>query len=577
MNRFNLKQIYSNIAIVCFFLVMTTITFASPPHPVIRDGVAAGKITVPYFMANIDEMHQKGICVGDHSMIKKESINGIVSSNPPVLGQFKILCILVEFSDKPAQVEGEFFDSLLFGSNGNSVRAYYDEISYGQLDLVTVNLPSSIGWVEAPQTYEYYTNNQNGTGAYPQNTQKLCEDLVDAIDNTIDFSNYDNDGDGNVDCLIIAHSGQGAEYTGNNYDIWSHKWSIAPRIKDGVIITSYTLQSEYWRNPNDMTIGVFSHELGHGFGLDDLYDYDATQSRGIGYWGIMAYGCWLGPNGLGSSPSHPCAFNRIKMGFAESIIVEADISEQQIEQVETSGNIYRLWTGGNISNEYFLVENRQPVGFDSYLPESGLMIWHIDENMTSNDYEWYPGKDSTKHYQVALEQADGHYDLEVKYNFGDEGDPFPGERNNFNFNAVSSPSSNSYTDGVSYIMVNNISYSDSIMQADFTIGFSSNDPDPEDPPQLPTSIELMQNYPNPFNPTTSINYTISNNSAVQLDIFNIKGQKVSTLVNEQKDPGTYNVEWNGTNSSGTNVSSGIYLYRLTSEDIINTKKMVLLR
>ncbi len=572
------KYTYYTIAIVCFFFVMTTLTFACPPHPDIRDGVAAGKIAVPYFMENISEMHQKGICVGDHSILKKESLNNNAASDAPILGgQFKALCILVEFSDKAAQVNPGYFDSLLFGSSGSTVKAYYDEISYGQLDLVSVNLPSSVGWVEAPQTYAYYVNNQNGTGSYPQNTQKLCEDIIDAIDAVIDFSNYDNDGDGDMDCLIIAHSGQGAEYTGNNNDMWSHKWSIRPRVKDGVSISSYTIQPEYWSNPNDMTIGVYAHELGHGFGLDDLYDYDATQSRGIGTWGIMAFGSWLGPNGLGSSPAHPCAFNRIKMGFAQPVIVETDSPEQQIEQVATSGEIYRLWTGGNISNEYFLVENRQQVGFDSYLPGAGLMIYHIDENMTSNDFEWWPGEDSTLHYQVALEQADGHYDLEIKYNFGDEGDPYPGERYNFNYNAVSSPSSNSYTDGVSYIMVNNISYSDSIMQADFTVGFSSSEPDPEEPPQIPSSIELMQNYPNPFNPSTSISYTISNNSMVQLNIFNINGQTISTLVNEQKDPGTYNIEWDGKNSSGTNVSSGIYLYRLTSGNIINTKKMILLR
>jgi len=574
----NQKKSYIGTAVIFSFLFLTTISFASPPHPDIRDGVAAGKITTPYFMENIAEMHQKGICTSDNWISKDESLKGNAASDAPVLGgQFKALCILVEFSDKQSQVAPVFFDSLLFGSEGSSVKTYYDEISYGQLDLVSVNLPSSVGWIEAPQTYEYYVNEKNGTGAYPQNSQKLCEDLIDAVNAVVDFSDYDNDGDGDMDCLIITHTGQGAEYTGSNSDIWSHKWNIVPRYRDGVSISSYTIQPEYWKFPNDMTIGVYAHELGHGFGLDDLYDTDASQSRGIGSWGIMSYGSWLGPNNLGGSPAHPCAFNRIKMGFAAPIIVETDTFNQQIEQVETSGQIYRLWTGGNISNEYFLVENRQQVGYDSYLPGSGLMIWHIDENMAANTFEWWPGEDSTYHYQVALEQADGQYDLEIKYNFGDEGDPYPGERYRFEFNAVSSPSSNSYTDGGSFVMVSEISYSDSIMQADFTVGFSSTIPDPEEPPQLPVTLELMQNYPNPFNPTTSISYSVSSNNIVNLEIYNIKGQNIRTLVNEVKETGTYEVEWDGTNSNGNDVSSGVYLYRLVSGKITDTKKMILLR
>ncbi len=576
---FRSKLKYSNliITIVCILFVMTSITFASPPHPKIRDGVATGKIVTPYFMKHSDEMHQKGICVADHAITKNEYTNGIAASNAPVfIGEFKALCILVEFSDQPGQVNSVFFDSLLFGSGGSTVKAYYEEISYGQLDLVTVNLPSTVGWVEAPQTYSYYVNNQNGTGTYPRNTQKLCEDLIDAVDAVIDFSNYDNDGDGNMDCLIIAHSGQGAEYTGSDNDIWSHKWRITPRTKDGVRISSYTIQPEYWSQPNDMTIGVYAHELGHGFGLDDLYDIDGS-SRGIGTWGLMSYGSWLGPNNLGSSPAHPSAFNRIKMGFSEAVIIDTDSRNQKIDQVETSGDIYRLWTGGNISNEYFLVENRQHVGFDSYLPGTGIMIWHIDENVENNNNEWWPGEDSNYHYQVALEQADGLFDLDIKYNFGDEGDPFPGERYKYAFNAVSTPNSNSYTDGGSFVMVDNISLSDSIMQADFIVGFSSTIPDPEEPPQLPNAMELMQNFPNPFNPTTSISYTISNNSIIQLVIYNIMGQEVRTLVNDQKEPGTYEVEWDGTNGSGTILSSGIYLYRLTSGSSTETKKMVLLR
>ncbi len=86
----------------------------------------------------------------------------------------------------------------MFDQNIGTLRDYYNKVSYGSLDLVTVNLPSTIGWVTAPITYSYYGNGQNGMGSYPQNTQRMVEDIVNLIDPLIDFSQYDNDGDGYV-------------------------------------------------------------------------------------------------------------------------------------------------------------------------------------------------------------------------------------------------------------------------------------------------------------------------------------------------------------------------------------------
>jgi len=102
-------------------------------------------------------------------------------------------------------------------------------------------------------------------------------------------------------------------------------------------------------------------------------------------------------------------------------------------------------------------------------------------------------------------------------------------------------------------------------------------------PILPATFNLYQNYPNPFNPTTNIDFDISHNgstsgiSNVRLDIFNILGQNVKTLLDEPLGPGTYTVEWDGTNSGGTKVATGIYLYRLQVGDKHQSKKMLLLK
>ncbi|MFZ5979016.1 MAG: peptidoglycan DD-metalloendopeptidase family protein [Candidatus Zixiibacteriota bacterium] len=87
----------------------------------------------------------------------------------------------------------------------------------------------------------------------------------------------------------------------------------------------------------------------------------------------------------------------------------------------------------------------------------------------------------------------------------------------------------------------------------------------------------ISNYPNPFNPTTTLNYSIPRQVHVSIDIFNIIGQKVITLVDENKPAGEYQVEWNGTNSKGNNISTGIYLYRFKAGNYLETKKMLLLK
>ncbi|NLT51196.1 MAG: T9SS type A sorting domain-containing protein [Ignavibacteria bacterium] len=91
-------------------------------------------------------------------------------------------------------------------------------------------------------------------------------------------------------------------------------------------------------------------------------------------------------------------------------------------------------------------------------------------------------------------------------------------------------------------------------------------------------FSLEQNYPNPFNPSTMINYQLSMNSNVTLKIYDILGREVATLVNEHKPAGTYTVEWNGTNSAGQQVGSGVYFYQLkTSGGFVETKKMLMIK
>ena len=94
---------------------------------------------------------------------------------------------------------------------------------------------------------------------------------------------------------------------------------------------------------------------------------------------------------------------------------------------------------------------------------------------------------------------------------------------------------------------------------------------------VPSSFKLNQNYPNPFNPTTAISYQLSASSHVSLKVYDILGKEIATLVNGQKPAGNYKIVWDGTDNFGNKVTSGVYFYRIDTDNFVQTKKMVLMK
>ncbi|MCK4328218.1 M6 family metalloprotease domain-containing protein [candidate division WOR-3 bacterium] len=365
-----------------------------------------------------------------------------------------VLVLLADFSDNEADTFSyptSHYEDMLFSSGTyptGSLRDYYLENSYGQLEITgTVSI-----WFRMPQPYTYYVDGQYGFGLYPHNVQRLVEDVVLAADPLIDFSLFDTDGDSYVDALAVVHAGPGAEWTGNPNDIWSHMWvTHYPILVDGVWVFAYSM------DPESGKIGVFGHELGHVFGLPDLYDTDGS-SEGLGNWSMMAGGSW---GGGGAKPSHFDPWCKKELGFITPEVISTYLPSEVIPAVEFTPCVYKLWTEGTGSNEYFFVENRQKIGFDFYLPGSGILIYHIDEYQPNNNNEY--------HYKVALEQADGMYHLENNANRGDGGDPFPGTTDNRLFDATTNPSSQGYDGEETYVSVSEISDSDSLMTATLAV------------------------------------------------------------------------------------------------------------
>jgi immune inhibitor A len=201
-----------------------------------------------------------------------------------------ILQILVEFPDNLAnQIDHppSAYEDMMFSTgviSTGSLVEYYQEVSYGTFTpagTVTV-------WIMAPHPYTYYSQD-NGMGSYPNNSQGLLEDCVGLLDDELDFSQFDNNGDGYAEGIFMVHAGPGAEETGNYYDIWSHAWYYDVQTGDGVSTGRYSIEPEEFMDGSMISIGVYCHEYGHVLGLPDLYDYDGT-SEGIGVYCLMAGG-----------------------------------------------------------------------------------------------------------------------------------------------------------------------------------------------------------------------------------------------------------------------------------------------
>lgn len=96
-------------------------------------------------------------------------------------------------------------------------------------------------------------------------------------------------------------------------------------------------------------------------------------------------------------------------------------------------------------------------------------------------------------------------------------------------------------------------------------------------PVIPEKYQLEQNYPNPFNLATKISFDIKQHSKVKLEIFNLLGKKITTLINKQLPAGSYNITWNGTDENNNTMPSGVYFYQLHTDNHTSSKKMILLK
>ncbi|CAG0985691.1 hypothetical protein ANRL2_02786, partial [Anaerolineae bacterium] len=343
---------------------------------------------------------------------------------------------------------------------------YYEEASYGTLSIQA----DYQEWITAAHDAIYYADGDPDASAHTKELVAQCIDAAEA--NGVDFSVYDNDGDGEVDGLIMIHAGPGAEEGGNPDYIWSHAGSLtAPyaRTYDGVGVASYITMPELY-DGGHVDIGVFCHEYGHMLGLPDTYDVDyATngESNGAGAYCLMAGGSW-GANSDPERPVHMSAYCKALLGFVTPTEVQAN-GTISVPAVETDPVIYKIWLDENRSDEYILVENRQKTGFDANLRGSGLLMYHVDRNLADI---WPASNDinvTNTHLGIKIYEADGDEDLANGVNNGDSGDPYPGASSNTALTGSSTPNTHLWDGSPTGVEITGISASAATMTADVAL------------------------------------------------------------------------------------------------------------
>ncbi len=339
------------------------------------------------------------------------------SAASPDSTTLRCVVILAAFSDhwsagaplasrgKPRADYDALLNTLGYSADGaaGSARDYYREVSYGKTDIQFV----VSNWVVLPQTEAYYGDNANeASGA--QRVRTLAADALAAADTAgFNFADGDGNGDGWVDLLVIIHSGFSESLTGNPATcIWPRQWSLPDLVtRDGKKMSSFAvtagMRGQQSSSTGIMRIGTLVHEMGHLFGLPDLYDA-GNATRGLGTWCLMAYGSW-GNSGTAATelrPTHLGAFAKSLLGYLDPVPVHSQAS-QTLPRAATSPSAHLL-AGSADATEYFLVENRGGSGFDADLP-AGLLITHVDTRAvtTANHSGLFPAP------AVRVEEANG--------------------------------------------------------------------------------------------------------------------------------------------------------------------------
>lgn len=415
----------------------------------------------------------------DSSVLEKARLksSGVAPAPPsswegmPATGNVKIMALLIAFSDESFANSTGSIDSKLFGAGDSSnfpyesLANYYARSSYGQLSLAGGN---TLGWY----TTAYPRSEVPRTTAGRQNLIREALDHWDGEGH--DFSQYDNDGDGDIDYFIVIWTGPDTGWATFWWGYQTH-WSqyLTPYTIDGKRLSKYSWQWESRPPGGDFSVSTVIHETGHALGLPDYYDYDDTVGPvgGVGYLDMM-------DGGLGDHNS----FSKWMLDWIAPTVVTSGTQVLLLRSSGTSRDaVVAVPEGqaGQLFGEYFVVQNRHKEGNDDqWFPTGGegLLVWHVDARLNAEGSDFAYDNSYTDHKLLRLMEADGLEEIER----GGAADADDYYRKGSSLSPTTFPSSNTYDGSASGILMDTISAADPSMTARFLL--------PCPPPDAPTTV-----------------------------------------------------------------------------------------
>mgnify|MGYP000221679979 CR=1 FL=1 len=373
-------------------------------------------------------------------MAKVPSARAPFGQGGDIIGTKKGLVILVGFDDLAFE-EGHtkrLYERILNEENYDvppftgSVHDYFNDQSLGKFDLTF----DVVGPVTVSKSYGYYgKNDASGNDLHPT---EMVREALDLISDSVNFADYDWDGDGEADQVFVLYAGHGeADYSDvDPATIWPHEWQLiadgspAPTY-DGITVDTYACSNETAFDGTISGIGTICHEFSHCLGFPDEYDMNG-DNFGMSRWSLMDYGSYNGGNDNGYQPSGFTSYEKMTAGWLTPVVLDSETVEvRAMQPLEETDEAYVIYNKAN-PDEYYLLENRQQVGWDASQCGSGLLILHIDydadiwsNNFVNTEGYYYTSRGTMKkndHQRCTIFHADNETGSKDS---GLAGDPYP--------------------------------------------------------------------------------------------------------------------------------------------------------
>ena len=319
----------------------------------------------------------------EYASIRRSPDKKSSHSNSPIVGNMRVLIILMQYSDLKFKKTQTDFDRLFnepgYHEDGayGSVYDYYNKVSYGQLQLQS----DVLGPYTASRNMAYYGGNSSRSGG-DMNPKALFDEAIRFAMEDVNLADYDSNNDGYIDNVHIIFAGYGEEAGAVANAIWSHEMTFGTERIGGMLIDHYSCSPELRGNVGNgiSRIGPPCHEIGHALGAMDYYDTDYQTGgyyEGTGEWDIMASGSW------NDDGARPADFNPYVKAYDYGWVDVQSLERDTINIISPStgrNNIYRINTPEE--GDYFLLDNRQSEGINSAEPGKGLLIFHVGPQIT---------------------------------------------------------------------------------------------------------------------------------------------------------------------------------------------------